>query len=83
MSLPLQRKSKITDSVAQLVEQMTLNHWVESSSLSGVTEGSIRPTNSSENQRFSEVFLFTPLPVRRKILKLRVCKKGAKPTTTP
>ena len=25
------------DSVAQLVEQMTLNHWVESSSLSGVT----------------------------------------------
>ena len=27
----------IFDSVAQLVEQMTLNHWVESSSLSGVT----------------------------------------------
>lgn len=26
------------DSVAQLVEQMTLNHWVESSSLSGVTK---------------------------------------------
>ena|GEM_PF-5201313 len=26
------------DSVAQLVEQMTLNHWVESSNLSGVTE---------------------------------------------
>ena len=25
------------DSVAQLVEQMTLNHWVESSSLSRVT----------------------------------------------
>lgn len=44
---------------------------------SGVTKRSIRPTNSSENQRFSEVFLFTPLPDRRKILKLRVCKKGA------
>ena len=29
------------DSVAQLVEQMTLNHWVESSSLSGVTKQSI------------------------------------------
>ena len=28
------------DSVAQLVEQMTLNHWVESSSLSGVTDRS-------------------------------------------
>ena len=37
------------DSVAQLVEQVTLNHWVESSSLSGVTKGSIRPMNSSEN----------------------------------
>jgi hypothetical protein len=28
------------DFVAQLVEQMTLNHWVESSNLSGVTKGS-------------------------------------------
>lgn len=27
------------DSVAQLVEQLTLNQWVESSSLSGVTKG--------------------------------------------
>ena len=35
-SLPLHPKST-NDSVAQLVEQMTLNHWVESSSLSGVT----------------------------------------------
>ena len=26
------------DSVAQLVEQLTLNQWVESSSLSGVTQ---------------------------------------------
>ena len=30
------------DSVAQLVEQMTLNHWVESSSLSGVTERKLK-----------------------------------------
>ena len=30
------------DSVAQLVEQMTLNHWVESSSLSGVTKQSLK-----------------------------------------
>ena len=77
ISLPLHRKSKRADSVAQLVEQMTLNHWVESSSLSGVTKGSIRPMNSSENHWFSEVFLFTPLPNRRNILKLRVCKKVA------
>ena len=34
--LPLHPQKK--DSVAQLVEQMTLNHWVESSSLSGVTK---------------------------------------------
>lgn len=27
-----------TDSVAQLVEQLTLNQWVESSNLSGVTK---------------------------------------------
>ena len=29
------------DSVAQLVEQLTLNQWVESSNLSGVTEGGV------------------------------------------
>lgn len=43
----------------------------------GVTKRSIRPTNSSENYWFSEVFLFTPIPNRRRILKLRVCKKVA------
>ena len=32
------RNQQANDSVAQLVEQMTLNHWVESSSLSGVTK---------------------------------------------
>lgn len=32
------------DSVAQLVEQMTLNHWVESSSLSGVTSKALKIT---------------------------------------
>ena len=35
----IQLDGVILDSVAQLVEQMTLNHWVESSSLSGVTVG--------------------------------------------
>ena len=57
-----ERDSKNNDSVAQLVEQMTLNHWVESSSLSGVTKGSINPQKSSENHWFSELFLFTPYP---------------------
>ena len=36
----MQTSNKDNDSVAQLVEQMTLNHWVESSSLSGVTKES-------------------------------------------
>ena len=42
----MQTSNKDNDSVAQLVEQMTLNHWVESSSLSGVTKKavSITPT---------------------------------------
>ena len=42
----MQTSNKDNDSVAQLVEQMTLNHWVESSSLSGVTKkaASITPT---------------------------------------
>ena len=34
--------AKQNDLVAQLVEQMTLNHWVESSSLSGVTKQSLK-----------------------------------------
>ncbi len=34
---PVPQRDTPFDSVAQLVEQMTLNHWVESSSLSGVT----------------------------------------------
>ena len=36
--LPLHPQTKIKDdSVAQLVEQMTLNHWAEGSNPSGVT----------------------------------------------
>ncbi len=37
-SVTLHRNSQEFDSVAQLVEQLTLNQWVESSSLSGVTK---------------------------------------------
>ena len=33
----LHSQNKTNDSVAQLVEQLTLNQWVESSNLSGVT----------------------------------------------
>lgn len=40
----------VIDSVAQLVEQLTLNQWVEGSSPSGVTKGSIRPMKTSENR---------------------------------
>ncbi len=35
------------DSVAQLVEQLTLNQWVESSSLSGVTPLVLNPLCNS------------------------------------
>ncbi len=41
-------QKQITDSVAQLVEQMTLNHWVESSSLSGVTIKNGKSPQSTE-----------------------------------
>ena len=68
--------TKKNDSVAQLVEQMTLNHWVVSSSLTGVTKGSIRPMNSSENQRFSEVFLFTPCPVSAQNIEVAGVQEG-------
>ena len=44
---------------------------------SGVTKGSIRPKKIPENHWFSGIFLFTPIPDRRKILKPLVCKKGA------
>ncbi len=36
------------DSVAQLVEQMTLNHWVEGSSPSGVTKQNGKMPQSTE-----------------------------------
>ena len=36
------------DSVAQLVEQLTLNQWVESSSLSGVTKQSGKTQKNAE-----------------------------------
>ena len=35
----------MNDLVAQLVEQMTLNHWVEGSSPSQVTQIKTKPTN--------------------------------------
>lgn len=52
-NFPIKNKKPIfalrkDDSVAQLVEQMTLNHWVVSSSLTGVTQ----------NQRITKVVLF-------------------------
>ena len=47
------------DSVAQLVEQMTLNHWVESSSLSGVTNN-----KSNRFQPSDWIFLYTRIANR-------------------
>ena len=48
----------MNDLVAQLVEQMTLNHWVVSSSLTGVTIKDHRKWKTVENQTFSTVFIF-------------------------
>ena len=80
IALPLHRKSKslcaYNDSVAQLVEQMTLNHWVESSSLSGVTRQKVKMQKTSEIQTISEVFRYTQPAFRRRILKLRGVPKG-------
>ena len=44
------------DSVAQLVEQMTLNHWVESSSLSGVTRQNGKTPQIAETKTVSAIF---------------------------
>lgn len=75
-AVPLQRKTKNDDSVAQLVEQLTLNQRVESSSLSGVTRQNIKMQKTSEIQPISEVFRFPHPAFRRKILKLRGGRKG-------
>jgi hypothetical protein len=69
-------EAKENDSVAQLVEQLTLNQWVESSSLSGVTRQNIKMQKTSEIQPISEVFRYPPPVFRRKILKQRGGRKG-------
>ena len=46
------------DSVAQLVEQMTLNHWVVGSSPTGVTNKNHQKWKITENQAFSVIFIF-------------------------
>ena len=47
------------DSVAQLVEQMTLNHWVESSSLSGVTRPNGKIKQIAETKTVSAIFVMS------------------------
>ena len=44
------------DSVAQLVEQLTLNQWVESSSLSGVTKPNGKIKQIAETKTVSAIF---------------------------
>ena len=61
----------IADSVAQLVEQLTLNQWVEGSSPSGVTRQNIKMQKTSEISWISEVFRYLPPAFRRKRLKQR------------
>ncbi len=47
------------DSVAQLVEQMTLNHWVVGSSPTGVTYKDHQKWKIAENQTFSAIFILS------------------------
>lgn len=61
------RNQQNVDSVAQLVEQMTLNHWVESSSLSGVTYKDHKKWKITENQAFSVIFILSETPEIGKI----------------
>lgn len=49
------------DSVAQLVEQMTLNHWVVGSSPTGVTSRMAMTSKSLKLNSFSD-FFFYPTP---------------------
>ena len=55
------------DSVAQLVEQMTLNHWVVGSSPTGVTYKDHRKWKIAENQTFSAIFILSKSPEIGKI----------------
>ena len=69
--LPLHPQSRNNDSmndlVAQLVEQMTLNHWVEGSSPSGVTYQDHKKWKITENQAFSVIFILSETPEIGKI----------------
>ena len=47
------------DSVAQLVEQLTLNQWVESSSLSGVTKPNGKIKQIAETKTVSAIFVMS------------------------
>ncbi len=55
------------DSVAQLVEQMTLNHWVVGSSPTGVTYKDHQKWKITENQAFSVIFILSKSPEIGKI----------------
>ena len=50
---------KQPDSVAQLVEQMTLNHWVEGSSPSGVTKPNGKIKQIAETKTVSAIFVMS------------------------
>ena len=52
-------EAKENDSVAQLVEQLTLNQWVESSSLSGVTKPNGKIKQIAETKTVSAIFVMS------------------------
>ena len=54
-----QRKSRANDSVDQLVEQMTLNHWVVGSSPTGVTKPNGKIKQIAETKTVSAIFVMS------------------------
>ncbi len=67
---------KKNDSVAQLVEQLTLNQWAEGSSPSGVTLQKRRIQQTPNNQSILGVFLFYTPAKHSIIMHLNGGEKG-------
>ena len=55
----MQKSLRSNDFVAQLVEQLTLNQWVESSSLSGVTKPNGKIKQIAETKTVSAIFVMS------------------------
>ena len=69
------------DFVAQLVEQLTLNQWVESSSLSEVTKQSGKTQQIAETKTVSAICFNTPIRQNREH-RLKMAHSNKQPNST-